>query len=376
MVLFYIGLTLVLTGLYIYLIIYLLDIWESYPDYVEQSEIDLTIGLSILIPARNESANILNCLTSLITSAEGLTNRIEILVIDDHSEDNTYELASGLGQPLIKVYKLQEWLGDRPINAYKKMALALGLEKAQEDYILQVDADVTVPKSYLHTLLKALTKEQPDLIAAPVLLEGESRLQIFQTLDMMGMMAVTAAGIYSGHWHIANGANLLYKKELVQYEDSATASGDDVITIQKFAAEGRKIIFLKNLSATVLTAALPDLASFYKQRIRWATKNKFQSSFSMKLMMAIPFLNCLLLLLHPIIAIWMGSIAWILLAFHLMCKLLIDYLYLYALATYFGKSQALRSYWYSSIAHILYIACVGVASLIVKKYEWKGRRVS
>lgn len=332
--------------------------------------------MSILIPARNESDNIINCLTSLLASAEGLPNPIEILVIDDHSEDNTYDLASGLGHPRIRVFRLQDWLEDGPINAYKKMALALGLEKAREDYILQVDADVTVPKTYLPILLSSLTKERPDLIAAPVLLEGESRLQRFQTLDMMGMMAVTAAGIQSGHWHIANGANLLYKKELVQYEESDIASGDDVFIIQKLASEGCKIIYLKNLSATVLTSALPDFSSFYKQRIRWATKNKYQSSISMKLMMAIPFLNCLLLILHPIIAIWMGSIAWVMLAFHLMCKILVDYLYLFALARFFDRPKALVSYWYSSIAHILYIAIIGVTSLVVKKYEWKGRKVS
>ena len=376
MLILYIGLTLILTGLYISLIIFLLDTWESYPDYGEPAEIDPTLGLSILIPARNESANLINCLTALLAAAEAIDNPLEILVIDDHSEDNTYDLAMGLDHPLIKVFRLQDHIKGKPINAYKKMALALGIQEARHDYILQIDADVTVPSSYLLTLLAALSREKPDLIAAPVLLEGSSKLQRFQTLDLMGMMAITATGIHSNKWHIANGANLLYKKELVHFEDSPTASGDDVATIQKLAQEGHKIIFLKNLAATVHTAAHTELLSFYKQRIRWATKNKYQSSLSMKLMMAIPFFNCVLILLHPFMAIWVGSIAWAFLAFHVMCKLLVDYVYLLALATFFDKPKALKSYWYSSLAHILYIAFVGIASLIVRKYEWKGRRVS
>jgi len=372
---FYLAITLLLAITYVLLICHILSSWDQHPEY-NSSELDPTLGLSILIPARNEAENILSCLNSILNSAGDIPNPIELIVIDDHSEDKTSCLAASIEDDRIKIIGLADHLPAEKYNSYKKLALGLGLCKASHDYILQVDADVVVPQNYVSTILSVLSTEQPDLIAGPVLLTGNSRFQKFQTLDLMGMMAVTATGIRSGKWHIANGANLCYRKNLVNFQESDQASGDDVGTIQALAAQGCKILFLKSLAATVSTAAVPTTVDFYKQRIRWATKNKSQSSFEMKLMMAIPFLNCILLLLHlPLLFVY-GSAAVVLFCFHLLVKVSVDYVYLRELAQYFRQESVMTAYGYSSVLHPIYIAAVGVASLLVKKYEWKGRRVS
>jgi cellulose synthase/poly-beta-1,6-N-acetylglucosamine synthase-like glycosyltransferase len=372
----YVGLTILLIGLYVYLIIYILDKWEAYTDYSQPISIDPSLSLTLLIPARNEAAHIKACLESILASAADIDNTLEIIVLDDHSEDATYAIANSIGDTRIKVIRLCDRIVNKNINAHKKMALAIGLQEASMDYILQLDADVRVGRPYLSVLLSALTNQKPDFIAGPVCLEGSSALQHFQALDMMGMMAVTVAGIESSKWHIANGANMLYKKDLVSFSDSQTASGDDVVTIQTLAAEGRKILFLKSLDATVYTAAMANLREFYHQRIRWATKNKYQSSLSMKVMMAIPFINCLVILAHPFMAIWAGMVAWVLLGLHIMSKVMIDYIYLKSLSTFFGKEKAMGAFGYASVVYIFYIAIIGVASLVVKKYTWKGREVT
>ena len=52
--------------------------------------------LSILIPARNEENNILNCLNSIIRTNK---NYKEIIVYDDHSTDGTLEILRKLNIP-------------------------------------------------------------------------------------------------------------------------------------------------------------------------------------------------------------------------------------------------------------------------------------
>jgi cellulose synthase/poly-beta-1,6-N-acetylglucosamine synthase-like glycosyltransferase len=47
--------------------------------------------VSVLIPARNESNNIENCLNKIINQ---YYNNIEIIVLDDESQDNTYSKVS------------------------------------------------------------------------------------------------------------------------------------------------------------------------------------------------------------------------------------------------------------------------------------------
>src|SRR6266487_4228285 len=56
----------------------------------EDGEPVSTPKISIVLPARNESRNLSNALESLL--AQDYSN-FEILVIDDHSEDNTFEIA-------------------------------------------------------------------------------------------------------------------------------------------------------------------------------------------------------------------------------------------------------------------------------------------
>lgn len=374
----YISLTLLLAGAYYFLITFLLSAWDSHPDHLHGTTPDPDLGVTILIPARNEAANLQACVDSILAAAAQVQNSLEIIIVDDHSEDGSYELAMSIADSRIKVLRLADHLQEstHPHNAYKKLALQYGLSHASHDHVIQLDADVIVPTTYLDSILRVLATHQPDFLAAPVLLTGSSRLEQFQILDLMGMMAVTAAGIRTGRWHMANGANMSYPKAQVHYEDSAMASGDDVSTVQRLAEAGGDILFLKGLSATVRTAAMPTLSSLWRQRLRWATKNKYQSSAQMKVMMAIPFLNCLLLLGHPFLSLFFGEVAWVLLCIHLFIKLAIDYVYLKQLSEDFGVEAAMRSYWYASVVHVLYIALVGLASLVVRRYVWKGRRVS
>ena len=48
-------------------------------------------GLSVLIPARNEEGNLENLLVSLVSQRHC---RFEVVVLDDNSDDNTWEIAS------------------------------------------------------------------------------------------------------------------------------------------------------------------------------------------------------------------------------------------------------------------------------------------
>lgn len=192
----------------------------------------------------------------------------------------------------------------------------------------------------------------------------------------MGMMAVTAGGISSSKWYMANGANMIYKKGLVNFAEDKIASGDDMSAIQTIADRQGKIVFLKNLESTVSTECEPDISSFYSQRIRWATKNKYLKGGKIKMMMAIPYLNVMWLLFHLVAVFILGPSVLIVGVFHLLVKAGVDYIYLKELSLFFDKEGVMKSFGYSSVAHILYLAVVGTMSLVVRNYEWKGRKVS
>ncbi|MGA8538038.1 MAG: glycosyltransferase, partial [Terriglobales bacterium] len=89
--------------------------------------------VSVIIPARNEEANIADCLESL-TSQTGVA--FEIIVVDDGSTDRTREIArSFAGVRVISPEPpLHGWTG-------KNNALVAGIKNARADWLLFTDAD-------------------------------------------------------------------------------------------------------------------------------------------------------------------------------------------------------------------------------------------
>ncbi len=93
--------------------------------------------VSVLIPARNEEANIKRCLKSLLKQDYP---HLEIIVLDDHSSDATYAIASRLAKKdarlkVVKGSKLKKgWLG----KSYACWQLS---KKAKGSILLFTDAD-------------------------------------------------------------------------------------------------------------------------------------------------------------------------------------------------------------------------------------------
>ncbi|MCR2802724.1 glycosyltransferase [Paenibacillus soyae] len=102
--------------------------------------------LSVIIPARNEEANLPNLLASL--QAQTL-QPFEIIVIDDHSEDRTRAIAESFGVTVIGSPELPDgWTG-------KNWAVWNGYRHCSGKLIAFLDADVRLTPGALRSLLNA-----------------------------------------------------------------------------------------------------------------------------------------------------------------------------------------------------------------------------
>ena len=360
---------------YISLISYMLYVWNESPDFIPSKKEKPSFSYSILIAARNEEERIVSCLNSI--SRCPLFDLIqELILVDDHSDDNTVSKALSLNIDSLKVLSLKHMPAANGIIEGKKHALIHGIKNSNSDYIIQLDADVLVGEAYLRYVISFLEEEKPDFVAMPVLLTGDTGFEDFQSLDYAGMMILTQAGIQSQLWYMANGANMAYRRDQLQTFNTEKASGDDIYGIQDVRSRGGKVMFLKSAMASVTTAAEKTWRGFYRQRLRWASKNKYMD-LKMKIMMAIPFLNKSLLVAYPLLMI-LSSQKWIimiLMVHHMFFVCLFDYLLLREAAAYFKIESKLKEFISAQIYHTLYIAVVGFISLFVSDYTWKGRRV-
>lgn len=362
--------------------------WRDLPAWVLPKNYTPTSLVTVVIPARNEAENIGECLRSVLvgTYPPGL---LEIIVVDDHSEDATAQIVAQIAENQavkIQLLRLSDFLApDERLNSHKKKAIETALAHASGELIVTTDADCICPPDWLRLLVSVFERwPQVRMVAAPVLFHRErGLLERFQSLDFAGMMGITGAGIHLRFQRMGNGANLAYRKSaFVEVGGYAgvygRASGDDVFLMQKIAARWPNggVFFLKNAAATVLTEAKPTLREFVRQRIRWGSKNAASPEKRVTLVLAAVFFFCWNILLNAVL--FAAFPCWelgIVLAIQLIYKALADWQLLREMCVFFGRRDLLRWFWPSFFMHIAYIAGVGAASQFFQKYEWKGRQV-
>lgn len=333
--------------------------------------------ISVIVPARNEAENIVQCLQSILKNKYP-PDLFEILVIDDHSNDDTADLVQSLNSSKIQLLRLI----DASVTG-KKQAIEYGIANSKGDTILITDADCVVGELWMsyHSSFYELNKAK--CVTGPIKYHKPNRLiEQFQSLDLTGMLGVTQAGIFSDKWYMANGANMSFKKkqffEVGAYNSSKQfASGDDVFLIQAIAdIYSEDVHFLKNSEAAVSTQAEQSWKSLYQQRVRWGTKNRSYKKKAITLTLGLVFIfSCSILLNLTLIPVF-GLAAIFVFVIQLVSKLLIDYFYLHSLNKYFYPAERLKAFFPSSIIYIFYIVWIGLASLFIKSYIWKDRRVS
>ena len=103
--------------------------------------------VSVVIPAYNEAAGIAATIRSIVASR--YRGRIEIVVVDDGSCDDTAAIARGLGIPNLRVIT-------QP-NSGKPGALNRGIAAARSDILVLVDADTIFQRDTLSRLIAPLT---------------------------------------------------------------------------------------------------------------------------------------------------------------------------------------------------------------------------
>jgi len=199
--------------------------------------------VSVIIPARNEEANLGACLESLVSQA-GV--EFEIIVVNDHSTDRTGEIAVSFpGVRVIEAGALpQGWTG-------KNNAVACGAREARGQWLLFTDADtVHLPGSLARALSEAKEHEAEMLSYSPE--------QIAVTFWEMAILPVVFAELArefppakvsdpASPIAAANGQFILIGRETYDaIGGHAAVAGDileDVALAGRVKASGRKIRF-------------------------------------------------------------------------------------------------------------------------------------
>lgn len=314
--------------------------------------------ISVVIPFRNEA----NHLPQLISAIKNLSIQpLEIIWVNDHSEDNSILHLQHLPNHH-KIHSL-------PINVIgKKNALKHGIELSSGKYILTWDADIIIDPDYFKSLQNELVAP---LLILPVQMRGKNWKEVFYELDYYFVNALNKGLSSLLQPFIANGANLLFEKEVYfstpsyQYH-STIASGDDMFLLQDFKHQNYECRISSRQELIARTTAPKAFSDFLQQRIRWALKTPKLKD---KHLQIVSFIGITVILLY---------LSFIFSDKYLLCiflKIILDALFLIPFLFVIQRKNIIPYIPIFSIIHPFYILFIIFATRF-KKVDWKNRTLS
>ena len=328
------------------------------------------VPVSIIIACRNEEKNISELLDSLL-SQDYSKNKIEIIIVDDHSSDKTVNIIEKYKtkNDLIKLLRLPE------SSTGKKEAIKLGITNSNADIILTTDADCTVSPNWLSTMINYYLQYHPKMLCGPVTFRNTkslfSKLQNLEFLSLIG----SGAGAIGIHKPIMNNAaNLLFEKSL--YEScnikNEFASGDDMfLLLHAKSIDKKSVHFIRSRKAIVYTKPAETLSKFINQRIRWTSKSKAYRDFDIVFTaLIVTFIN-FLIVSSFVMGLFNAEFLRITLILLLM-KSVADLFILIPTTSFFKQTSLIFLFPVLQLIYPLYIVFTVIVGL-TGKFVWKSR---
>ena len=322
--------------------------------------------VSVVVACHNEQKNLPSLLKCI--AAQDYPDRLfEVIIVNDNSTDNTFEISSGFSVNINKIAINNKGIGKKP-------AIRTGINAASGNLIITTDADCTMGNRWISTIAAFYEKYKPDMIICPVQLEtGHGFFRRFQELEFLSLQGITAGSVVMGNGTMCNAANLSYTREayLTHSENlhDEIASGDDIFLLHSLKNESQsKIYWLESAEAIVTTSSSPVIRSFLKQRKRWISKVKFFTDRYTILLGIVTFVTILLQLSVLIAGFVNRSFIWVFLAIFLL-KSIPDFLILMNTSGRYAKRKLMSWFLPAQIVYPFYVLCVFFFSVFTLKKQ-------
>lgn len=329
--------------------------------------------VSILIPCRNEAENIPRLAAAL--------KRIhypdlELILVDDSSEDDTVELIVVAGISDQRIVLL------RSPGEGKKVALEFAIDQAKSEIILCSDADCLFPRNWVEGMISPFENIETQLVAGPVMVTGNGKFSgAFQQADWTSILLMTAYFFSKNKPLMCSGANLAYRKsaflKVRGYEGNRDfSSGDDEFLLKKISKTFgvKSCVYLPFVENLVQTKPELNWRSLINQRVRWAGKWKAHRSFSHAVSAIFSFL-VQLVWLGSFGLLGLGSVGILIFGLVWASKVQSEKRSLGKVLRSLGIQYRKTNFLLTSFLHPIYVLAVGLGA-IVGNFTWKGRLTS
>ncbi len=321
--------------------------------------------ISILIAARNEEKNILECLQHL-EKLNYPKELIEIIIGNDHSGDNTLAIIEKhiAGKPQFSVINIEENLGKA---RGKSNVLAHLTHKASGEYFFITDADITVPSEWINALLPHIQNNKCIVSGTTIVKANEKWWQFQQWewlfLYLMNSFMQDIEPITCSGNNMALSAKAYWQSG--GYENMEFSVTEDYRLYLELKKHGYTHVQVFEKNATAYSAPIRTFSELLDQRKRWIKGGKglpFIFWFCMVIYSLFLPSIVILFFLYP----WLGLLI-------LSAKIIIEAM-LFAISS---KQLDISLKWILFPVYEVYTQFITITNfinlLLPGKVKWKGR---
>ena len=311
--------------------------------------------VSIVIPTKNEGDVLANCLNS-IQNLDYPEDKIEIIVVDGHSRDNTLEIAKKYGCKV--VYE------DIGTISY---ARDLGVKCAKGEYIAFTDADCVVQNDWLKNLIKPFNGEKVVSVGGPnITPEDDTEFAkcvgaVLSFLSKPGARYGLDVEEVIEIFHNPT-CNVMYRKRVLEEVEGfnhSLVTCDDEELDYRIRDKGYKILYT------------PDAKVYHYRRPTWRRFAKMAYNYGVGRMQAIKlhrkmgrwFHYAPSMLILMILALITFSVLNKMLLYFIMMILLLSVLGLFIFSLYFNMKNKQRYYFTMPMLIVMWLSFWGIGFL-------------
>ncbi len=219
--------------------------------------------VSIIIPTKNEGGVLANCLNS-IRGLDYPKDKIDVIIVDGHSTDDTVEIAKKYGCKVV-----YEDVGTRG------GACNIGVRNAMGEYIAFTDADCVAQKDWLKNLIKQFNDEKIASAGGPnITPEDDTEFAkcvgaVLSFLSKPGSRYGLDAKEVIETFH-NSGCNVAYRKDVIEeagwFNEKLVTCEDEELDYRT-RKKGYRILYTPD--AVVYHYRRPTWKRFYKQAYKY-----------------------------------------------------------------------------------------------------------
>lgn len=320
--------------------------------------------ISVIMAVKNEAKNLSSNLNEILKQDY---QEFEVIVVNDHSEDKTLELLHSFKDQHLRIFDMKEGKG-------KKSAVAYGIEKARNEYLLFTDADCRpMSKSWIKGMAHKFKGDKSIVLGHGRFYSRKGFLNMLIRYECLVNATQYLSFALSREAYMGVGRNLaytnqLYNKSSVFEKHGAILSGDDDLIVNEMSDRNNVAISIEEDTHTISEAKRTWLdyirqkrrqlqaGNYYraKDRIRLAFFGLCHLVFNIGTLILLVFYSDMLLILSIFVMKWI--VQWYYL--RIITKKLKDR----ALLPYIGLLE---------FVYYTVISLIGISTWIWKVKKWE-----